>query len=215
MDDVLLDASVLDELVCQWYRKEASLIEAGREAGTKAGERTTVRWKLSALVVAGIVGGVLGLVAVQHLGSTSEREYGRLAEGSPVQGEARMAVASFAEAAENPAPPGDNVSAEFGDEDPADSQWDVVAPAHRVERLREQFESALGSIEQGEDGARHVLIAEGALASLRAELYGSEQGRRVHRALEEQLEHAVDGPPVDAGQSRDVDVEEERTGEDR
>lgn len=181
------------------------MVEAGKH-------RAMARWKLKAVVAAGIVGVVLGLVAVKQLVSTSAREYGRSTEGSPVQGEARMAVASFVEAAEKPAPSGDSVSAEFGDEDAADSQWDVVAPAHRVERLREQFEGALESIEQRDDGARHVLIAEGALASLRAELYSSEEGRRVHRALEEELERALDGPPDDAGQGREV--EEERTGED-
>lgn len=87
----------------------------------------------------------------------------------------------------------DEPSTELRDDDPEDAAWDSVSPARRTQILRRDFDTALASIEGGQDAVRNTILAEQALTALRAEMYESPSGRRGHQLLEEQLSAAVGG----------------------
>ena len=100
------------------------------------------------------------------------------------------------------------ISVELGDDDPGDEAWDEVPSQRRVEVLREEFETALASIERGEEQPQSVTFAEQALASLRAELYGTAAGRVDHQVLEDRLLRITEEA------TRPPDVEESRKSND-
>lgn len=70
--------------------------------------------------------------------------------------------------------------------------WDDLESAERLEHLEGRFTAALAAIEAGEQPvAKHAFIAESALTSMRAELYGTASGRVKHRNHEARLDHVL------------------------
>lgn len=70
--------------------------------------------------------------------------------------------------------------------------WDELASGERMQHLEGRFTAALEAIEGGEQPiAKHVFVAESALTSMRAELYGSAAGRAKHRSHESRLDRAL------------------------
>ena len=87
---------------------------------------------------------------------------------------------------------------------PADDHpkgWDELGSAERMEHLEERFSTALAALEAGEQPvAKHAFVAESALTSMRAELYGSAAGRARHQRQEIRLDNALgEAEPVEPG----------------
>lgn len=70
--------------------------------------------------------------------------------------------------------------------------WDELGSAERVAHLEGRFSAAMVAIEAGKQPvAKHVFVAESALTSMRAELYGTASGRARHRLQEVRLDRAL------------------------
>jgi hypothetical protein len=70
--------------------------------------------------------------------------------------------------------------------------WDELGSAERMEHLEARFGDALAALEAGEQPvAKHAFVAESALTSMRAELYGTASGRAQHQRQETRLDHAL------------------------
>lgn len=82
--------------------------------------------------------------------------------------------------------------------------WNELRSVDRVRLLEARYTAAVGSLEDG-TRPRHedIAIAESALTSMRAELYGTEAGKAKHRAHEVRLDRALEkSASEDKGVSR-------------
>lgn len=71
--------------------------------------------------------------------------------------------------------------------------WDDVSSDERLRILEEDFTEAVSSIEKSSSiSRRDVLVAQGALTSMRAELHGTSAGRTLHHSYEIRLDRALD-----------------------
>ncbi|MBX7079430.1 MAG: hypothetical protein K1X88_09610 [Nannocystaceae bacterium] len=75
-------------------------------------------------------------------------------------------------------------------------RWNELAPAERLRVLQDDFEQAVGELEEPRRAEREQVeaqrVAEAALSAMRAELYDSERGRALHQRKEARLERAVE-----------------------
>lgn len=70
--------------------------------------------------------------------------------------------------------------------------WDELGSTERVAHLEGRLNAAMVALEAGEQPvAQHVFVAESALTSMRAELYGTASGRARHRLQEARLDRAL------------------------
>ena len=70
--------------------------------------------------------------------------------------------------------------------------WDDLESRERVKVLEDRFLAALEALERGVPlTSDHVFVAQGALTSMRAELYGYPAGRARHRNHELRLARAL------------------------
>ena len=77
-------------------------------------------------------------------------------------------------------------------EDDLSQRWDELPPAQRVAELHRQFRRGVEGMQRGDgEGSSSHSDAVAALTGLRAELYGSEEGRRQHEALERELDESL------------------------
>lgn len=75
-------------------------------------------------------------------------------------------------------------------------RWKELAPAERLRILEDDFETAVGALEEPgldeREQADAQRTAEASLSAMRAELYDSERGRALHQRYEARLERAVE-----------------------
>jgi hypothetical protein len=76
-------------------------------------------------------------------------------------------------------------------EDQLSVAWDGLSSETRTRELRSRFESAVKELRRGKDITRNRARADDALSGLRAELYGTDSGRRAHTSMEQQLDAAL------------------------
>lgn len=71
-------------------------------------------------------------------------------------------------------------------------KWDEFTLGQRVATQQRQFRLAIQSMRRGEDFDANRAEADSALSGLRADMYGTDAGRRAHRRMEVELEKLVD-----------------------
>ncbi len=79
-------------------------------------------------------------------------------------------------------------------------EWDELSSSERMQRLERSFEDALAAIKAGGPPGENVVVAQAALTSMRAELYGTPSGRAKHRSYELSLSHSLGGTLPNEGE---------------
>lgn len=78
---------------------------------------------------------------------------------------------------------------------PEPANWDDMSRTQRVRHLEKRFVAAVAALEAGPQRNEDVLIAQAALTSMRAELYGTRAGRARYRQYESRFDSAIGESP--------------------
>ncbi len=149
-----------------------------------------VRLKTVGVVVALGLGAMAMLLTIRTPEKTSEHDVAVLVE--PDGGRQLQARHRPLSAASTPDPRPSLIQSEGEEVTRSDLEWDAFTDKTRVQKLQQEFSTAIDTLESGEASAGDLQRAEGALSNLRSELYATAQGRREHQALEMKLSAITD-----------------------